>query len=351
MEESVIFNYIMPKNKYDGFTIVELLVVIVVIGILAAITIVAYTGISQKAAVASLQSDLTNASQQLKLYQVQDSSGNYPNAIDCSATPAANTICIKSSSSNTYSYTPSNNITPKTFTIDAINGSTKYRVTNDSSPIQISSLELNSYSTLFNDANLIYYYRLEGNSNDSKGTNNGVDTSITYSTSNGKFGQGAGFNGTSSVITLADILDGATTFTFNAWINKSSKGIGSGILYFKSDCLMFGNYDGSSYFRFRVRNAAGTWVGTADADYPYNTGEWHMVTGTFDSAGGANNLKLYLDGALWQQGTLATGGVQGGNAFVLGGRGGEYFNGKMDDVAIFSRVLSATEIGSLYNGY
>ncbi|MEI7689781.1 MAG: prepilin-type N-terminal cleavage/methylation domain-containing protein [Candidatus Saccharibacteria bacterium] len=36
-------------NKSEGFTIVELLVVIVVIGVLAAITIVSYTGITKKA--------------------------------------------------------------------------------------------------------------------------------------------------------------------------------------------------------------------------------------------------------------------------------------------------------------
>jgi general secretion pathway protein G len=38
-----------PKTNQLGFTIVELLVVIVVIGILAAITIVSYTGITAKA--------------------------------------------------------------------------------------------------------------------------------------------------------------------------------------------------------------------------------------------------------------------------------------------------------------
>ncbi|HEV7951902.1 MAG TPA: type II secretion system protein [Candidatus Saccharimonadales bacterium] len=36
------------KPKYQGFTIVELLIVIVVIGILAAITIVAYNGVQQR---------------------------------------------------------------------------------------------------------------------------------------------------------------------------------------------------------------------------------------------------------------------------------------------------------------
>ncbi|MDT4867500.1 type II secretion system protein G [compost metagenome] len=37
------------KQKQSGFTIVELLIVIVVIGILAAITVVAYNGIQQRA--------------------------------------------------------------------------------------------------------------------------------------------------------------------------------------------------------------------------------------------------------------------------------------------------------------
>ena len=42
-----------------GFTIVELLIVIVIIGILAAITIVAYTGIQNRAKQAKMNSDIT----------------------------------------------------------------------------------------------------------------------------------------------------------------------------------------------------------------------------------------------------------------------------------------------------
>ena len=51
------------KQKQKGFTIVELLVVIVVIAILAAITIVAYNGIQQRARVATAQSDMRNLHQ------------------------------------------------------------------------------------------------------------------------------------------------------------------------------------------------------------------------------------------------------------------------------------------------
>lgn len=73
------------QSNARGFTIVELLIVIVVIAILATLTIVAYNGIQQRATAASLTSDLDNASKLLKLYQV-DNSG-YPLTNDCSATP------------------------------------------------------------------------------------------------------------------------------------------------------------------------------------------------------------------------------------------------------------------------
>src|SRR5674476_19977 len=93
--------------KSSGFTIVELLVVIVVIGILAAITIVSYTGISQRATVASIQSDLSNSAQQLKLYYTEY--GAYPTndlstGNHCPTSPNNDTkYCLKLSSGNSYS--------------------------------------------------------------------------------------------------------------------------------------------------------------------------------------------------------------------------------------------------------
>jgi type II secretion system protein G len=65
--------------KGRGFTIVELLVVIVVIAILAAITIVAYNGIQGRANVAKTQSDLKSIQKLLELYKADNSV--YPNTI------------------------------------------------------------------------------------------------------------------------------------------------------------------------------------------------------------------------------------------------------------------------------
>lgn len=62
-----------------GFTIVELLIVIVVIAILAAITIVAYNGIQQRARDAARVSDIRSISKALEIYKTQN--GQYPTQV------------------------------------------------------------------------------------------------------------------------------------------------------------------------------------------------------------------------------------------------------------------------------
>ena len=59
-----------------GFTIVELLIVIVVIAILAAIVIVAYQGIQDRAKFAQKRSDIENLQKLVEMYNAQN--GSYP---------------------------------------------------------------------------------------------------------------------------------------------------------------------------------------------------------------------------------------------------------------------------------
>lgn len=67
------------QKQQRGFTIVELLIVIVIIGILAAITIVAYNGIQDRTKVSKSQSDLKSMQKLLELYRADN--GVYPNTI------------------------------------------------------------------------------------------------------------------------------------------------------------------------------------------------------------------------------------------------------------------------------
>jgi prepilin-type N-terminal cleavage/methylation domain-containing protein len=66
------------RKSTSGFTIVELLIVIVVIGILAAITIVAYNGIQNRTYDTSVQSDLRNIAKQLEIGRVDSPTDSYP---------------------------------------------------------------------------------------------------------------------------------------------------------------------------------------------------------------------------------------------------------------------------------
>ena len=62
------------KIKQQGFTIVELLIVIVVIGILAAITIVAYNGVQNRAKASSAKSAANTVIKKAEAYNADDTS-------------------------------------------------------------------------------------------------------------------------------------------------------------------------------------------------------------------------------------------------------------------------------------
>lgn len=115
----------MSTNKQSnnrGFTIVELLIVIVVIGILAAITIVAFNGISARARVASMKSDLENSVKLLELAKVNAGTDLYPADINAAG--------LKATTGSTYAYQPNNTAVPASYCLTITNAGVSYFVTN-----------------------------------------------------------------------------------------------------------------------------------------------------------------------------------------------------------------------------
>ena len=97
-------------KKQAGFTIVELLIVVVVIAILATITIVAYNGIRERAQTSSLQSSLSQAMKKVQASAVI-SAEQYPATLE--------EIGIKDGNGVTYQYTSDNTPATKSFCVTA----------------------------------------------------------------------------------------------------------------------------------------------------------------------------------------------------------------------------------------
>jgi Tfp pilus assembly protein PilE len=144
-----------------------------VIGILAAVTIVSYTSISQKASIASLVSDLDNASKQFKLFQVTNSA--YPTSLDANncPLPTDSAGCLKASPGVTYTYATNNSTIPQTFCATATKDGQIYKITNDSAPsagncldyMQVLHLDAGNTSSYPSPFTGTVWTDLSGNSN------------------------------------------------------------------------------------------------------------------------------------------------------------------------------------------
>jgi prepilin-type N-terminal cleavage/methylation domain-containing protein len=318
----------------SGFTIVELLTVIVVIGILAAITIVAYNGVTSKARNSSLVADLNQAAQQLGIYQATNSA--YPTTL-----AAANF----NDTGNTYSYTYNNAAVPNTFCVTASNSGTTYVVVNGGTP---------AVGTCQAYTSLVGWWKFNGGANDSS-TSGYTGTLVASPTLtpdiNGQANSAYAFNGDASFIYTA-----ATNFSIGhsdrsvfAWVDPVS--------YPTSGYYMIDSYGGTSpnggasalsidangYIAFNAQSD------DFDSSMRVATNSWHFVG--YQIFNNGTQVTLWYDGSsqtITLPVQLAT--VSGTNNYIGSWVSGQgfIFNGAIDDVRVFSNSLSAAEIQTIY---
>jgi hypothetical protein len=209
---------------------------------------------------------------------------------------------------------------------------------------------------------LLAHWKFDGNATDSAGgDDNGTITGAAFVT--GKYGQALNLDGNDSV-NIPDknyFSPSVNDLTVSTWIkiptNASSQGNGS--------CRNAGRYfiakGGSSNWEWGFENdrnnrlcfntytLSGSNHATVSVSRTMNDNVWHHYAATMDDG---VSLKLYVDGNLVAiQTTFSSTMGNGTNPLQIGRRGdGNYFIGQTDNVRVFKRALTASEITTLYNG-
>lgn len=313
-----------------GFTIVELLIVIVVIAILAAITIVAFNGVQNRAKDASVQADVSNAIKKLETLKLQSTSEQYP------ASLAGTGIFASTGNTLTYSYSSTDN----SYCIQGVNGTFEWAASSSRPSVVTGSCGKDS---------LTGQWLFNGDATDSSG-NGTTGTFANASLTTGKNGLTDNaylFSGTASYMNFGtSALYNQPEVTMSAWVRTNTTA-GSQTIMAK---------EGKYKYRFNtgavqvLASTATSWTHSPSCSFAYATATWYHVVMTLSSTSG--RIKVYVNGnqICDNPGPVVT--SYPANPLMVGSYntgGSEAFNGTIDDARFYSRALSGGEVKGLYD--
>ncbi|HZR63506.1 MAG TPA: LamG-like jellyroll fold domain-containing protein [Terriglobales bacterium] len=175
---------------------------------------------------------------------------------------------------------------------------------------------------------------------------NGINGTIKNATwtSSGKYGKALVFNGSSALVTIADtaLLHLTSAMTLEAWVNPSAiSGSWRDVIYKGND-----NYYLEGTSPSGSAPAIGGTFGSANTNVYSSTAlaanTWTHLAATYDGA----TVRLYVNGTQVSSKSQAGNLASSTNPLQIGGDSlyGQYFNGTIDEVRIYSRALSQVEI-------
>jgi len=313
--------------KSKGFTVVELIVIISVIGILASISVVGYGAWQKRTYENVVKSDLNSAVAALE--SARNFGSGYPTTLPSTFTPSENVTILGGGSTDSKTYCVQANSTKDTSIMWYVSNTNK-------NPQAGNCLSAGS-------SGLVAWWPMNGNANDTSG--NGVNGTVNGATlTTGKNGQANGayaFNGTSTYIGIPTISI-PTAVTASAWVYSSN---------FSQNAFIIGKNPVNTQWEVFFEASGLKWRGGA----PYDNGTscslpannaWHHIVGSQSGAVTA----LYIDGALCKTMSVST-PIGNGTGTIEIGRytTGYYFNGSIDDVRIYNRALTPAEVSALYS--
>ena len=140
------------------------------------------------------------------------------------------------------------------------------------------------------------------------------------------------------------------TGSISAWFKLESTGASGDIMRLFEDSnnnIRIFYHNPSAELRCAYK-AGGTTTLAVLTDVIEADGNWHHVSGTWDSSG---SLSIYLDGTLKQANTISGTFTGSFSAAAIGNNaeGGGFWKGNIDEVVLFNKTLSGTEVSNLYN--
>ena len=320
--------------KQPGFTIVELLIVIVVIAILAAITIVAYTGIRERSQDSAQASALSQSVTKVQAYAAENAD-SYP--------PLLSTIGLSNQGDTVYTYDVDNTVSPKYFCVSAKVG--------DRPPTFISSK--NSTAAPGACGGLVGWWPFNGNTDDyAKYGHSSTNYGATSTTGqNGK--SGAYMFGVDNGIVVPGFDHGVllqnaqgASWTLSTWVYSSANSLNESIILGRPGCHAgIYVYNNNYTFAIKSNNSTNCWSGAAGPEGPATSATWKHIVAVYE----AGAMRLYADGQLVGSSTFSATMFGYGTELRIGAYGTRIFNGKIDDARVYTRALSQTEITDLYN--
>ena len=317
-----------------GFTIVELLVVIVVIAILAAVTIVSYNGITDRAHGSALKNDLSENFTLLGKYNVDNSS--YPGSQLAAG--------LQASSGTTLTYIPG--VGNTSYCLQASGFSQNYYVTDASSNP--------TTGTCPSGPSPVVSYNFNAGTGSTVTDNSGNGNTLTFgapSVWNATGHTGAALDGGGSGGNGAYIVGSATSpspaITIMGWVKPTGNNT-------TDKRVLFGYFDSSTNTYFAIFQNRNDWgingVIQVDArisgtlyelDYtPPPVGTWVHMAATYDGS----TIVLYMNGV--QVATKPVSGTLMTNNSIDIGAGAQAL---IDDVRFYNAALSSSQITTLMN--
>ena len=194
------------------------------------------------------------------------------------------------------------------------------------------------------------FYPFSGNANDASGNNNnGTVTGATLTTDRfGNANSAYSFNG-SSFIDLGNIsgvgYSSSQDITMSFWINEGATG---------TVISKYTNLDApnSNFFFAKATSTAQVAGNGTNSFTANNITDYRWTNYVFVASAGTNKSFIYRNGILVATGSLNANGSLSATKIMLGrlmGSPSNFFTGKIDDVLIYNRVLTAAEIAQLLN--